>query len=189
MRPNRPPPRRRSRANTPTISATVGHLEARWNFVALIVVALIVIAADQTSRSARVARLRRRRPKTGRFTMSPARTANDFQELSPYFYFPVALTVVVGGAWWIIEASNDKWVRGYVIYGLIAVLFVIIPSVMAAFLKTDVPFLTLFRTIDKLERHWHPASLVVLTGLVILLIHLAFYPWPDIVKPPTTGSP
>lgn len=61
----------------PTISATVGHLEAKWGLVALVVVALIVVVADQTSRSARADRKERMRPKTGRYTRDPAPTVAD----------------------------------------------------------------------------------------------------------------
>jgi hypothetical protein len=182
----------------PTISATVGHLEAQWSFVALIVVALIVLGAAHALTYAwpgvgpllaRPNRPRRGRTKTGRITMSPTPDDDAFLELSPYIYFPISLAIVIGGAWWIIGASNDKWLRGYIIYGLIAAMFAIIPNLIALFLKTDVPFPTLFRTIADLERRWHPVALVILVGLVILLIHLALYPWPRILQPPSTGSP
>ena len=49
------------------------------------------------------------------------------------------------------------------------------PSLLASVRAWDVPFPTLFRTIANLER-----ARGTVAGLVILLVHLAFYPWPDI---------
>jgi hypothetical protein len=39
------------------------------------------------------------------------------------------------------------------------------------------------------ERRWPPVALVILAGLVVLLAHLALYPWPDIFSHVTTQSP
>ena len=75
--------------------------------------------------------------------------------------------------------SGGFWVLGYVIYGLIAIFLVIIPSVLAYWFAREVPWPTLLATITSLERRWRPAAAVVLAGLVILLIHLALPPWPD----------
>jgi hypothetical protein len=96
------------------------------------------------------------------------------------------LAVVVAG---LLTASrtSDKWVLAYVIYGLIALFFVVIPNA-AVLLKRDLPYSTLLCTVDDLRRRWHPAAMVILAGLVVLLIHLAFYPWPHVVQPPTTNS-
>jgi hypothetical protein len=73
------------------------------------------------------------------------------------------------------------------------VIGIVIPSVLAIFLAKEVPFPTLFRTIYYLGRRSHLATAVIVTGLVILLIHLAFYPWPSIFhqlqRPPTVNSP
>ena len=40
------------------------------------------------------------------------------------------------------------------------------------------PYATLFRTIQDLESHLRSAAIVVAAGILILLVHLAFYPWP-----------
>jgi len=42
-----------------------------------------------------------------------------------------------------------------------------------------VPFPTLFRTVADLERRWRPVAMIVVAGLVILMLHLVFFPWPD----------
>jgi hypothetical protein len=181
-----------------TISATVGHLEARHGFVGLIVVALIVLATARALSfpwpatgplRSRVRGPEPERTKNGRITRSPAASPGEFQELSPYLYFSLAAGIVVGAALWVISATDDKWVRGYVLYGVIAVLFGVIPNILAMFFKTDVPYPTLFSWIAGVQREFPALALVILVGMVILLIHLALYPWPHIVKAPTPSSP
>ena len=85
---------------------------------------------------------------------------------------------------------------GYVLYGLLGLVWIVVPSVLAVGLGKDVPFPTFFRTVANLEdwlasRTWRrslgPAlawliSYVILTGLVILLLHLTLYPFPSITK-------
>jgi hypothetical protein len=51
------------------------------------------------------------------------------------------------------------------------------------------PFPTLFAVLAGVERRWPPVALVILAGLVVLLAHLALYPWPDIFSHVTTQSP
>jgi hypothetical protein len=182
-----------------TISATVGHLEAQPGYgglVAILVVALIVLGAAQAvgyswsgaypliGRDSAAQRASKR-TKTGRLTMRPSA---DRDELSP-LYILLALVVVGIVAWVVIVTVDDSWHRSYWIYGSIALLLVIFPNALAFFSKSDVPFPTLFRTIANLERHARPVALVVLAGLVVLLIHLAFYPWPHVPTNPTSSSP
>lgn len=83
------------------------------------------------------------------------------------------------------------------LYGSISLLWLVAPSVAAFAWGKDVPFPTLFRTVQNLEdwlrtRSWKlgtkplgpvlawVVSYVILWGLVVLLLHLAFYPYPDI---------
>jgi hypothetical protein len=79
-------------------------------------------------------------------------------------------------------ASSDMYVLGYVIYGLFAIFLVIIPNVMAFWFAREVPFPTLAYTVADLERRRRPATMIIVAGLVILMIHLAFAPWPDIFR-------
>lgn len=180
----------------PTISATVGHLEALWNPVAIIVVALIAAAAVHAVRypwhrtgeiAARADHPRRGRTDNGRYTKTPA--PDDISEVSVYAYFALAVAAIVVGSLLAAMLSNSKWVLAYVIYGLIAIFCVITPNTLAFWFRKDVPFSTLFRTVTDIERRWHPAALVIVAGLAVLLIHLAFYPWPDIFRHVTTSSP
>ncbi len=74
----------------------------------------------------------------------------------------------------------DKYDVGYVIYGLLAVFGVIVPSVVAYALGKDAPFPTFFRTIAYLQRRLHWAATIIVGGLAVLVFHLALYPWPDL---------
>lgn len=195
----------------PTISGTIGHLEVIWSPTAIIVVALIVAAA------AHVAKYRPdkregfggpatggalRRTHSGRLTKRQVTTAATVnvkkRDWIGYAYLASAfVAVLVPGALvgTLLRGSSDhtRWILGYVIYGLIAVFCVALPSALAYYV-VDVPFPTFFRTISDLERLWRPLAIVIVAGLAVLLVHLAFYPWPDIAhilqqKPTTPTSP
>jgi len=168
----------------PTISGTVGHLELRWNFVAVIVVAVLVIVAAQairipvTDTNAVVRQADGRvlgRTQGGRLTYYPDREA----ELPAFGYLAVALVCVIGGSLIAAGLSDNKWILGYVIYGLIAVFCIFVPRVLALTPARNAPFAGVFATLADLQRRLHFVAVVLLAGLVILLIHLAFYPWPD----------
>jgi hypothetical protein len=94
-------------------------------------------------------------------------------------YFPVALAVVAAGSIAAAVAGSDMFVLGYAIYGMLATFLMIIPNAFAYGFAREVPFPTLARTIASLERRWHPAAMVIVAGLVILMFHLVFPPWPD----------
>jgi hypothetical protein len=66
-------------------------------------------------------------------------------------------------------------------YGLIAAFWVVVPTLIAYVGGKDVPFPTLFATIQALERRARPVAVLVAAGITILLIHLAFYPWPKVI--------
>jgi hypothetical protein len=128
----------------------------------------------------------------GRLSPEPE-TANR-RQLSPWSYFPAATIVVIGGSLASATLDGDRWHLAYVLYGLIAMFWIVIPSLAAYFFSRDVPFPTLFRTILDLEQRLHRVAFFVAAALVVLLLHLAFYPWPDIThvlqrSPPTTSSP
>jgi hypothetical protein len=86
----------------------------------------------------------------------------------------------------------DPFILAYVLYGLIATFFIVVPSVFVFISGRDVSFPTLFTTIGYLERRIHPLAVLLLIGLVILLVHLALYPWPAVfhqLRNPGPGSP
>jgi len=76
------------------------------------------------------------------------------------------------------SVTTDKFVLGYVLYGTMALMLVIIPDTAAYVFAREVPFPTLFRTLEYLDARYHPALLVVCSGLTVLAIHIVAYPWP-----------
>lgn len=175
----------------PALSDTVTHLDALWPPTAVIVVALIVFVAfyfvrvpvSQTGSLAYTQGGPGRgtgagvgRTYNGRLSRTPA----DISPVPALIYVPLALAAITIGSIIAAVASGDFWVEGYVIYGLIAIFLVIIPNVLAYWFAREVPWPTLLATVVLLERRWRPAAVVVLAGLVILMLHLALPPWPDL---------
>jgi hypothetical protein len=91
------------------------------------------------------------------------------------------------------HGANWQYDVDYVLYGLIGLFWIVLPSVLAFGWGKDVPFPTLFRTVSNLEsfldsRRW-PYSIgqdlawivpyAILALLVILMLHLIFYTFPD----------
>jgi hypothetical protein len=173
-----------------TISGMVGHLEDLWPTTAVIVVAILAPAAF--------------------YALAPAGPPNDLGPLRrgasgrwhpkrsedrapttlkwtwgypPWLVF--AICVVVGAlATWLLD---DDFHRAYVIYGALFVFGIVVPSILVL-ARRKVGYPSLFVTIAHLrERRDLKAVLATVAlsaGLAILVIHLAFYPWPDITKPP-----
>lgn len=178
----------------PTISTTVGHLQDRWPVVALVPVALIVIAgysvfrfrassmalqADQTAfgRTPQ-GRLVKQDVTYAELAAGGAAPLEGRKEWQVVPYFALATIAVVAGS--VLAAqSNNRFLVGYVLYSLIAVFWVIVPNALAFWLARDFPFTTLFFTIHCLGRRLQLVAAVIAALLVILLLHLAFYPWPS----------
>jgi hypothetical protein len=120
-------------------------------------------------------------PKEGSFGAPGGRlsVAHEFQPLHPRFYIPLALAVVAA-AFAIVRLArpDDRYLQGEVLYGSIALVWIAIPAWLAYRHGRWVPYATLFRTIQDLESHLRTAAIVVAGGILILLVHLAFYPWP-----------
>jgi hypothetical protein len=148
----------------PTISGTIGHLEDLWHPTAVIVVAAIVVAAALATGYGR--------PQQRVPTVAPA---GDWW---PFLYLGSAAVFTAGAGLVTSALVDDRFVLGYVIYGLIGFFFLLLPALLGWLLV--VPFPSLFATLRDLERRVPLFALVVLAGLVILLIHLALYPWPDV---------
>jgi len=193
----------------PTISTTVGHLEDRWPVVALIPVALIVMAGYSALRFkpasttlladlqaigrtpqgrltkqdvtfAQLASYSERRSEVA--STPPAAYPQPIVPLRhqwpvlPYFAF-ATLAVVVGGL--LAAQSGNRFAVGYVLYSLIAVFWVILPNAAAYRFKKDIQFTTLIFTVSCLGRRLRIVASLVAALLMILLLHLAFYPWPS----------
>jgi hypothetical protein len=179
----------------PTISTTVGHLQDRWPVLTLIPVALIVIAGFSVARiklgdTAVQADLQAiGRTPQGRLVkqdvqfdqlaqggIPPAPPKRGEWPILPYFAF-ATVVVVAGGV--LAAPSNSRFLVGYVLYALIALFWVVIPNLAAYFVGKDFPFTTLVFTVRALARRLQLVAAFVAALLVILLLHLAFYPWPS----------
>ena len=171
----------------PTISGTVGYLEYWHVWVALVVIGVLVWAAFHAVRyeAQRVAAEPPAEPATrayrtpgGRVSMHPPRPG----PVNAVVYFAFALAVVVGGSLWAyLDRPHDRYRLGEVMYGLIAFFWMIVPALLAFLRGRDVPFPTLFATIQALERKARVVAVVFAAGIAILLIHLALYPWPAVI--------
>jgi hypothetical protein len=178
----------------PTISGTVGYLEYWHPEFALLVVGLLVWGAFHAIRvtAPELPRVPATAPPGEKVATPPATegglvrapggrlsVAHEFQPLHPRFYIPLALALVAA-AFAIVRLSrpDDRYLQGEVLYGSIALVWIAIPAWLAYKHGRWVPYATLFRTIQDLESHLRTAAIVVAAGILILLVHLAFYPWP-----------
>ena len=197
-----------------TISRLTGHLEHRHSVLELVVVGLLVWVIYSTVRvpphtrsgSARLdGSPHPARTSGGRLTLgapTPKLTKQFDEDRVPGLFALaalIALAVIALGSfsaanWW--DDGNPHYHTGYVLYGLLALLLIIVPSLFAFALAKDVPFPTFYRTVANLEdwltsRPWRhslgPAlawliSYLIFAGLVILVLHLTLYPFPSITK-------
>jgi len=154
----------------PTISDTIGHLERRWDWVAVIVIALITMTAFH------VLAYRGDRAEGGRALRQLGAQPTELGWYNWLFVACVTAAAIVLA----IAAGASKYEYGYVIYGVLAGLGILAPSVLSFGFHKLAGFPTLFFTIAKLRRRLHLLALVLVTGLAVLAVHLAFYPWPDI---------
>jgi hypothetical protein len=166
----------------PTISTTVGDLAERWAAVYLVVVGVIAAVAFYGLSA----------PGSNQTTLG--RTKRSGTQPTPLrFYNPFtgfALAVLAAGlAIVFFDGEDEKIRRGYVVWGLLAVYAVLLPSLLTLVLRKDAEFPTLFVTFRRL-RALHPVVAAVLgaglvAGLTILVFHLALYPWPNITNAPS----
>ncbi len=172
----------------PALSDTIGHLKQVWPPTAVIVVAVVVFVAfyfvrvpvaQPGSLALEQGGLGRGRGAGRTYNGRLSRTPADISPVPALIYIPLALAAITIGSIIAAVASGDFWVLGYVIYGLIAIFGVIIPNVLSYWFAREVPWPTLLATVTALERRWRPAAVVILAGLVVLMFHLALFPWPD----------
>jgi hypothetical protein len=188
-----------------TISETTGHLERYHPWVELVVVAAIVFFAYSYFRTSPHADDRPNLARTpgGRLRMerhADHEAREGFDGEQPKRIFLGAAAVVLAGVafatWAAVEWWGDErdFHPSFVLYGLLFLFWLVIPSLVVFFGGREVPFPTLYRTVRNLEEWleqlrlpWNLGPLlawivtyVILAGLVILLIHLTLYPYPDI---------
>jgi hypothetical protein len=179
----------------PTISTTVGHLQDRWPVLTLIPVALIVMAGYSALRfklgdttvqadlqaigrtpQGRLVKQDVQFDQLAQGGVPPEPPRRGEWPVLPYFTFATAV-VVAGGV--VAAPSDSRFLVGYVLYSLIALFWVVIPNAASYFFGKDFPFTTLVFTVGALGRRLQFAAAFVAALLVILLLHLAFYPWPS----------
>lgn len=203
-----------------TISGTVGHLEFEEPNVALIVIAVVVFllvsilrAPPKETSGGNTARADKpHRTAGGRLTFKPTpaarKTAEEFDnDPAPWWFLLASLVsfaALAGGTiaarvWWpdpppAPGQTNALFHAGYVLYGAIALLWFVVPSVYVLVAGKETPFPTLFRSITNLEQWlraqrwaWHLGPrlawlliYVLAAGLTVLMVHLILYPFPDI---------
>jgi hypothetical protein len=168
----------------PTISGTVGNLEVFHQWVALIVVAVVIWAAIHAISVTRVLMggasadpAQRKLVAGDRFTV-----ADDPQELGHpfgYLLFAVAAVAIPSVLFReLYDGGDRRYVFGEVMYASIAFWWMIVPGWLAYKHGRLVPFPTLFATLKNLEKRAPHFTIVLGSGLAILMIHLILYPWP-----------
>jgi len=91
---------------------------------------------------------------------------------------PVAVVAVL-----LRRGSGDDSTRfrvGLALWIFIATMCVVVPSLRAYLRGKDVPFPRLRDTVRALVDRSHWLAVGLLAALVVLMIHLLFYPWPNI---------
>ena len=177
----------------PTISGTVGYIEYWHPDFALLIIATLVWGAFHAVRVTkedlpRVTPADTNAPMTaqgepvGGLVRAPGgrlSVARTFQPLHPRFYIPLALLLVAAAFFAVrLPRPHDKYLQGEVLYGAIALVWILVPGWLAYRHGRWVPYATLFRTIQDLESRVRSVAIVVAAGILILMVHLAFYPWP-----------
>jgi uncharacterized membrane protein YobD (UPF0266 family) len=160
----------KARIPWPTISNLVGkHLEARHHWIALIVMGVIVLVIYQA--------LTRRpdRTRAGHPLSRPADTTTTWDWGGLYIVLVVASGVAaIAGAF-----GAGKIALGYAIYVTLAVTGIAIPGALAYWWGKVLNIPTLFATFAFLQQRAAWAAAILVALLVILLFHLALYPWPN----------
>jgi hypothetical protein len=154
----------------PTISGTIGDLEYRWPGVAAIIVALLAAGVYGATRFGPP-------PPVAQAALHVSRG-----EIGAAMYFFASLVVVAVGTAVAAVATGglDRFAVGRTLYGLIALLWLAVPSLIA-WRSRRAPFPTLFEFVRNLEQRVRWLAYVFVAGLSVLLIHLALYPWPAII--------
>ena len=192
-----------------TISSTVGTGLARDNsWVDLVVIIVLVLVAYYSFRYpptrrepeppswVRAEDKVRKRPYRrmalgGRLTLSTKQQPDAETGVIGWIgiVYLVGSSAIIAGATILTDqlssGADERYHASFVLYGLIALFWILGPSLAALVGGHEAPFPTLFITIKTLEDRLGPlfGSLVaalIVAGLAILLLHLVLYPFPDI---------
>jgi hypothetical protein len=167
------------RASWPTISTTVGHLGEQWTIVYFAVVGLIAAVTFHG------------------FVHGENQTTLGRAKTCPRAKDPTALPVswessvllMIGAVFLALKFADDKYWRGYLIYGSFLVFGVLLPSFLILTVNREAQFPTFFstfRSVGKHRRLWSWIGPILIGLLAALVFHLALYPWPNIANEPST---
>lgn len=156
----------------PTISNLVGKdLEAHHHWIALLVVGLIVVVTVHTLSHPD------EQKQAGRTLRLPADEARHL-EWGRWYILLVGTAGVVAGV--VASAAGaGKNELGYAIYLTLAILGIVVPSALAYWAHRVIDVPTLFATLALLRNRAPWVAAVVVALLVVLMFHLALYPWPN----------
>jgi hypothetical protein len=169
-------------AKFPTISGTVGYIEYWHDWVALLVIAVLIWAAFHflEFRSPRKYHESPHHTDAGRYTLVTPK--EPFGAATAVTYYSVAIVCTIVGPLLVDHwRPKDEYLLGEVMYGSIALFAFVLPGMAALFWGKDVPFTTLFATIQNIEAKARPVAILFAAGIAILLLHLALYPWPSVI--------
>ena len=156
----------------PTISNLVGKdLEQHHHWVALVVVGLIAAVTFHTLTYPT------ERKKAGRALRRKPTAVTEWNWGRRYIALVAVSGASAGGLAAAVGASKNE--RGYAIYLTLTVLGVVVPSVLAYGYHRVLAIPTLFATFALLRTHAGWVAALALALLVVLLFHLALYPWPN----------
>ena len=156
----------------PTISNLVGKdLERHHHWIALLVVGLIVIVTVHTLTYPTG------KKKAGRALRKPSEEAIHLPWGGRY----IVVVAVAGAAAGMIAsaAGANKNELGYAIYITLSVFGILVPSALAYLWNRVLAIPTLFATVAFLRARRAWVALLVVALLVVLMFHLALYPWPN----------
>jgi len=189
----------------PTISATMGHLEyehAEWTLLPTTLIGHVLYTLWRAPAGAK-------RTPGGRLTFkaqaAPPSYDNEVVRDVWFALRSLAIAIVVAGGtllayhYWPNEyvvrngmrAKLPNYRVAYVLYGSIGLFWIALPTIQSLVSGRDAEFPTLIRTVRSLEQwvddHVGQAagwflSFVLVWGMVFLLLHLTFYPFPNITR-------
>ena len=114
--------------------------------------------------------------------------AADPEYMSWIGYYLFALALLLAALfipWGLVEhwqtGGHSQQVVGDVFWIALFLVFFIVPGVLAYAYGRLVPFTTVFATFLDLEQRARWFTVVAAAGLVFLMLHLVFYPWPSII--------
>jgi hypothetical protein len=155
----------------PTITNVVGKdLERHHHWVALLVVGVIVVVTVDTLTYPAA------KKKAGRPVRHPSRAVHV--PWSERYIVVVAAAGALAGLIASASGANTNEL-GYAIYGTLALFGIVVPSALAYWWNRVLAIPTLFATLAYLRARAPWVAALVAALLVVLLLHLALYPWPN----------